>query len=94
MNSFTKNEIENQLKELGNSWQYDGRKIYRDYNFISFKDAIDAFNAFCLIVEKHNHHPTFISDYNNLSVEICTHDVNGITQKDFDLARAINKLKL
>ena len=78
MNSFTKDEIENQLQEeLGN-----------------FKETIDALNDFCLVVEKHNHHPTFINDYNNLSVKTYTHDANGITQKDFDLAKAINELKL
>ena len=94
MRSFTKDEIENQLQGLGDFWKYDGRKIYRNYNFINFKEAIDALNAFCLVVEKHNHHPTFINDYNNLSVKTYTHDANGITQKDFDLAKAINELKL
>jgi 4a-hydroxytetrahydrobiopterin dehydratase len=37
-------------------------------------------------IEKMNHHPEWSNVYNQVTVDLSTHDAGGITQKDFDLA--------
>ena len=48
--------------------------------------------AVALIAEKSGHHPNWKNEYNKVTVDLNTHDVGGITTKDFDLAAAIDKL--
>jgi len=45
-----------------------------------------------VVSEKRNHHPELINVYNKLTVRLSTHDVEGVTEKDVDLARAIDLL--
>jgi len=35
-----------------------------------------------------------VTTYTNLRIRLWTHDASGITQKDFDLASAIDNLKV
>lgn len=45
------------------------------------------------LAEKHNHHPTWTNTYNKVEIWLTTHDAgNAITQKDEDLADAIDQL--
>ena len=44
--------------------------------------------------EKKDHHPKLTSNFNSLLIQLKTHDANGISQKDFQLAKAIDAIKL
>ena len=46
------------------------------------------------IAEINNHHPMLINNFNSLIIQLVTHDVKGVSQKDFDLAIAIDQLNL
>jgi 4a-hydroxytetrahydrobiopterin dehydratase len=39
-----------------------------------------------------NHHPNWSNVYNVLSISLSTHDVGGVTEKDFKLATAIETI--
>ena len=41
--------------------------------------------------EKMDHHPEWFNVYNKVKVKLTTHDANGITQLDIDLAKVMNK---
>ena len=41
--------------------------------------------------EKMDHHPEWFNVYNKVKVTLTTHDANGITQLDIDLAKVMNK---
>ena len=45
-----------------------------------------------VLAEKANHYPEFFNVYNKVHIRLITHDANGITDKDFDLASSIDKL--
>lgn len=61
-----------------------------------FNDFITAFaflTKVAIIAEKHNHHPKIINTYNKVELQLTTHDAgNRITEKDRQLAAAIDKL--
>ena len=44
------------------------------------------------MAEKRNHHPELLNVYNKVSIRLNTHDADGVTEKDFDLAKAIDKI--
>jgi len=43
-------------------------------------------------IEKRNHHPEWLNVYNRVTVDLTTHDSEGITQKDVDLAHLLERL--
>ena len=46
-----------------------------------------------LIAEIHHHHPDWSNSYNLVSISLTSHDKgNRVTQKDYDLALAINEI--
>lgn len=45
-----------------------------------------------LVCEKADHHPDWSNSYNRVDVRFTTHDVGGLTPKDFELAQAFNAL--
>jgi 4a-hydroxytetrahydrobiopterin dehydratase len=44
------------------------------------------------LVERANHHPEWFNVYNKVVVDLTTHEAAGITQKDLDLARDMEKI--
>ncbi len=45
-----------------------------------------------LLAEKMNHHPELFNVYNKVTIRLTTHDAGGVTDKDLDLAKSIEKL--
>ena len=93
MKALTIQEIKNQLKLLPN-WKYQKGFLQRSFEFSSFKKTINFLNEVASVAETKNHHPMLINNFNILEIKLSTHDVNGISQKDFDLALDIDKLHL
>jgi 4a-hydroxytetrahydrobiopterin dehydratase len=44
------------------------------------------------LAEAANHHPDILIKYGKVRLALTTHDEGGLTDKDFKLARKINKL--
>jgi 4a-hydroxytetrahydrobiopterin dehydratase len=42
--------------------------------------------------EQANHHPDITINYSQVSISLSTHSEGGITQKDFQLAEALDKI--
>ena len=45
-----------------------------------------------LVAERMNHHPEWFNVYMTVRVDLTTHDVKGISERDFELARAMNDI--
>ena len=87
------NSIEEKLK-LIEGWVFNGEQncLEKEYHFKSYLKNISFVNAVAFIANKENHHPDLVVTFSKCIVRITTHDENGITQKDFDLAQKINEL--
>lgn len=81
------------LKTLDH-WIFDAptSSICKAWVFDSFKAAIDFIVRVGEIAERQNHHPEFLSTYTKVQIRLLTHDANGLTHKDFELAAAIDQL--
>jgi 4a-hydroxytetrahydrobiopterin dehydratase len=45
-----------------------------------------------LLAERAAHHPEWFNVYNKVTVDLTTHQVQGVTQKDFELARQMEQI--
>lgn len=58
-----------------------------------FKHALALLNSIGDIAEKLNHHPDLgIRNYNEVFVATTTHDADGLTEKDYQLAQEVTDL--
>jgi 4a-hydroxytetrahydrobiopterin dehydratase len=86
-------QISAQLARIGN-WHREGDEIIREYEFTNFNRAVEFVNRVAEQAEALNHHPDiFIHDWNQVRLSITTHDAGGLTEKDFNLAEHIERLK-
>jgi len=69
----------------------DGR-LHRSYLFADFVDAFGFMTRAALVAERLNHHPDWSNVWNRVEVVLHTHDANGLTALDFELACAMDRL--
>ena len=81
-----KNQLESELTKLSNKWSINHKFLMCMYEFKNFNDAISFMNKVGDKCEEMNHHPKWTNIYNRLEIELYTHDKDGLTMKDFDLA--------
>lgn len=90
MKTLSNTEVKELLSVKLKNWSLDGNYIKRDFKFKTFVEAFSFMTGVALEAEKMNHHPDWSNVYNNVSINLNTHDVNGVTQLDFDLAHRID----
>ena len=80
-------DLENALAKLEH-WELVDGKLHRRFRFENFIDAFGFMTQLALVAERINHHPEWTNIYNSVSISLSTHDVDGISNLDFDFARA------
>lgn len=84
--------MKNELDQL-NEWRIKEGKLCRDYIFSNFLEAMEFINQVALVAEELNHHPDWSNSYNEVSIQLFTHDQNSLTEKDLELARKIDQIR-
>lgn len=67
----------------------DGKAILRTFKFGDFNAAFGFMTRVALYADKHDHHPEWLNVYNRVEMTLTTHDAGGLSQRDADMARAI-----
>lgn len=73
-------------------WKKRGRAITRTFQFQDFAAAMKFVNAVARRAEKAGHHPDIDIRWNKVTLRLTTHSAGGLTEKDFELARQIDRL--
>ena len=81
-----KDQLENELNKLSDKWSISDKFLISNYEFKNFNDALSFMNKVGVKCEEMDHHPKWTNVYNRLEIELFTHDKEGLTIKDFDLA--------
>jgi 4a-hydroxytetrahydrobiopterin dehydratase len=81
------------LKELSVWKEVAGRDaIERTFVFKDFNEAFGFMGRAALVAEKSDHHPEWRNVYKTVEVVLSTHDAGGVTQRDIELAKAMNAI--
>ena len=75
------NEIEGWMKTS------DDREAYHKlFKFKDFKQAFSFMTCIAMKAEQINHHPEWENVYNKVKITLTTHDVEGVSKLDYEMA--------
>lgn len=83
--------IAEKLKTLP-GWKLENGEIVRDAEFSDFSGSMRFVNKVAGKAEAAGHHPDIDIRYNKVRLALVSHDAGGLTDRDFDLAAAIDAL--
>jgi 4a-hydroxytetrahydrobiopterin dehydratase len=86
-----RSEAQDMLADL-DGWEIHGKILAKDYDFKNFDDGLEFVKKVAIVADKQDHHPDVLLSYESVVLELTTHSVGKLTDKDFKLAAAIDKL--
>jgi len=90
---LSREAIDNRLSDL-DGWNYSDDRIGKEYEFSNFTEALNFVNKVGGVAEDMNHHPDiFMHSWNKVKITVTTHSEDGVTEKDFILARRVERAK-
>jgi 4a-hydroxytetrahydrobiopterin dehydratase len=91
MSPLPATEIQHRLLAIP-QWQLQDGAIQRIFHCQSFPHSIAWVNQVAALAEAADHHPEIEIHYRQVTLSLSTHDVNGLTEKDFALAEQCDTL--
>ena len=75
-------------------WDFDDARdaITRSIVFGDFAEAFGFMTQVALIAEKMDHHPEWTNVWNRVEITLTTHDAGGLSERDIELAEAIDAI--
>jgi 4a-hydroxytetrahydrobiopterin dehydratase len=73
-------------------WQEQDGGLVRSFRFGDFAEAFAFLTRIALHAEKIDHHPDFTCRWNRLDFRLTSHDSGGVTERDRELAAAIDRI--
>ena len=72
----------------------DGDKvaIRKVFEFTDYAQTIAFTNAVAFIAQRQDHHPELTVGFRSCAVRFNTHDVHGLSERDFECARLVDAL--
>lgn len=65
--------------------------ITKVFTFADFQEAFAFMTRTALFAERMNHHPEWSNIYRTVTVTLTTHDAGGLTERDIELAGAMDR---
>ncbi len=84
-------EVQEALENLS-AWQLEEGKLSRTFTFGSFIEAFGFMTRVALHAEKMNHHPEWFNVYKEVKIDLISHDIGGLSERDVALAKKIDGL--
>ena len=66
--------------------------IQKSFKFEDFNEAFGFMTRMALAAEKLDHHPEWFNVYNRVDVLLSTHDADGVTGLDLEMARFMDAI--
>lgn len=74
------------------AWERAGDSLVLERTFATFVESIKFVNAVAELAEAQDHHPDIDIRYNVVRLTVTTHQINGLSMRDLELARAVDTL--
>ncbi len=85
------NQLEEWMKKIP-EWDLEEDCICRNFEFDTYMEGIDFVNAVAEIAEEADHHPVMEIGFGEVEITLTTHDLEGLTEQDFLVAKKIDSL--
>ncbi len=96
MQQLSEIELQTKLVALNTKakmpWVIKDGKLRKEFAFNDFKEAFAFMTKVAEVAEAMDHHPDWSNSYKRVTIELMTHDAQGITDLDFELAEKIENL--
>ena len=76
---------------LDQQWTIVKGKLHKEFIFKNFIEAFAFMSKIAIIAESQNHHPELFNCYNRVTIDLMTHEIDGLSEKDFKLASTIEE---
>jgi 4a-hydroxytetrahydrobiopterin dehydratase len=86
MSRLQAEQIKDVVAELA-GWRLEDGKLKREIVFTDFAGAFGFMTSMALVSEAMNHHPDWSNTYNRVEIELSSHDVGGLTERDVRWAK-------
>lgn len=73
-------------------WSTSTEALTRSFTFKTFSEAFAFLTRVAMHAEKVDHHPEFTCVWTRVDFRLTSHDAGGVTERDYRLAEAINRL--
>ena len=91
LSRLSESEVQSKISNL-DGWSVVNGKLHKEFEFADFNEAFGFMSRASMHIEKMNHHPEWFNVYNKLVIDLMTHDADGITENDINLANILNSL--
>jgi len=79
--------------QVGKGWQVmNEHHIEKKWKFNNFKSALNFTNQVGSLAEEQGHHPDIYLAWGKVKIKLWTHEINGLSESDFNLAAKIDRL--
>lgn len=90
--NYTNQQICELIPQVIPFWNYQEQQLQRSFLFPSFLKGVGFVRKVAELADQKKHHPTIVINFTTVHLSLSTHDTNGITEKDFVLAKEIDTL--
>ena len=91
MKRLTSAEVSNLLRTR-EYWSIQDGKLTRELKFLDFVSAFAFMTKVALVAERMGHHPEWFNVFDTVRIQLSSHEVNGLSRNDFELAEVIDGL--
>ncbi|RMH08492.1 MAG: 4a-hydroxytetrahydrobiopterin dehydratase [Aquificota bacterium] len=90
---YSPQEVERLIQEKAlQGWSYKDGYLQKEFTTKNWKETVFVFNAVASLAEANWHHPDVSVSFKKLTIRLKTHEKDGITDRDFNLASQIEKM--
>ena len=76
-------EITQFLSKIDQDWMVENDRLYKDFDFTNYDQAVNFANNVVNIANEEDHHPYIHINYKNVKIILFTHKINGLHENDF-----------
>jgi 4a-hydroxytetrahydrobiopterin dehydratase len=84
-------QVDAALADLA-GWTVKDGKFHKRLKFKDFAEAFGFMSQVAIIAERTNHHPEWFNVYNKVTIDLMTHEADGLSERDVKLAKTIDEI--
>ncbi len=87
---LSNDQVSEATSSLG--WRISGSTLRANYATDDFNAGVEFVNRIAAAAQELNHHPDITLTYPEVGITLTSHDVNGLTKRDVELASQISQV--